>query len=195
MATEAQLSANRENAKSSTGPRTAPGRARSSQNALRFGLFSAKNCVRPDELAEYEALTGALWNELRPESPLQELCAVEVLRAAWRLRRCTEVEAVLAERSLADPMLDAELLRTQAAVDRARSQAHGILRRSLNDLRRLRNEQNVPAKPTQSGAADPPSPPSVHPATPRNAACPCRSGQKYKRCCGRNAPALLHQAA
>ncbi len=27
---------------------------------------------------------------------------------------------------------------------------------------------------------------------PRNAPCPCGSGQKYKRCCGHNAPPLLH---
>jgi len=27
--------------------------------------------------------------------------------------------------------------------------------------------------------------------TPRNAPCPCGSGQKYKRCCGRHAPAVL----
>jgi hypothetical protein len=30
--------------------------------------------------------------------------------------------------------------------------------------------------------------------TPRSAACPCNSGQKYKRCCGKNAPAILHAA-
>jgi hypothetical protein len=30
--------------------------------------------------------------------------------------------------------------------------------------------------------------------TPRNAQCPCNSGQKYKRCCGKNAPAILHVA-
>ena len=29
----------------------------------------------------------------------------------------------------------------------------------------------------------------------RNAACPCRSGEKYKRCCGRSAPAVLGKAA
>ncbi len=28
---------------------------------------------------------------------------------------------------------------------------------------------------------------------PRGAPCPCGSGQKYKRCCGRNAPPVLHQ--
>lgn len=31
--------------------------------------------------------------------------------------------------------------------------------------------------------------------TPRNAACPCGSGNKYKRCCGRNAPPVLGKAA
>jgi uncharacterized protein YecA (UPF0149 family) len=29
------------------------------------------------------------------------------------------------------------------------------------------------------------------PATPRNALCPCGSGAKYKRCCGKNAPSVL----
>ena len=38
MATEKQIRANRENAKKSTGPKTAAGRARSSRNALRHGL-------------------------------------------------------------------------------------------------------------------------------------------------------------
>jgi hypothetical protein len=33
------------------------------------------------------------------------------------------------------------------------------------------------------------------PATPRNAPCPCGSGVKYKRCCGKNAPPVLNRAA
>ena len=32
------------------------------------------------------------------------------------------------------------------------------------------------------------------PETPRNTPCPCNSGLKYKRCCGRKAPAMLHAA-
>jgi hypothetical protein len=31
--------------------------------------------------------------------------------------------------------------------------------------------------------------------TPRNATCPCGSGTKYKRCCGKNAPPVLNRAA
>ncbi|MFN7938596.1 MAG: SEC-C metal-binding domain-containing protein [Bryobacteraceae bacterium] len=33
------------------------------------------------------------------------------------------------------------------------------------------------------------------PQTPRNALCPCGSGNKYKRCCGKNAPPVLGRAA
>jgi hypothetical protein len=33
------------------------------------------------------------------------------------------------------------------------------------------------------------------PTTPRNALCPCRSGAKYKRCCGTAAPPVLNMAA
>lgn len=29
---------------------------------------------------------------------------------------------------------------------------------------------------------------------PRSAPCPCGSGEKFKRCCGRTAPGVLHQA-
>ena len=35
---------------------------------------------------------------------------------------------------------------------------------------------------------------SEAPNIPRSASCPCGSGQKYKRCCGINAPAVLNQA-
>jgi uncharacterized protein YecA (UPF0149 family) len=30
---------------------------------------------------------------------------------------------------------------------------------------------------------------------PRSAPCPCKSGEKYKRCCGKNAPPVLSRSA
>jgi hypothetical protein len=33
------------------------------------------------------------------------------------------------------------------------------------------------------------------PQIPRSAPCPCKSGEKYKRCCGKNAPPVLGKAA
>jgi hypothetical protein len=43
-------------------------------------------------------------------------------------------------------------------------------------------------------AAPQPTRPAA-PQTPRNAPCPCRSGEKFKRCCGRTAPPVLNRAA
>jgi hypothetical protein len=41
----------------------------------------------------------------------------------------------------------------------------------------------------------PPATPSRPVDFPRNAQCPCRSGLKFKRCCGKNAPPVLNRAA
>src|SRR3974390_2454728 len=49
MSSDAQVVANIENARHSTGPRTEEGKARSSQNALKHGLTSNKSLLLPDE--------------------------------------------------------------------------------------------------------------------------------------------------
>ena len=51
MATKKQIAANRKNAKKSTGPKTAKGKARSSRNALKHGLLS-RQVVLADEDGE-----------------------------------------------------------------------------------------------------------------------------------------------
>ena len=42
---------------------------------------------------------------------------------------------------------------------------------------------------------EPASPPEPTPQIPRSAPCPCGSGEKYKRFCGKDAPPVLHNAA
>lgn len=59
MATEAQISANRQNAKLSTGPRSQAGRARSSMNALKAGIH-----------AKSETISGEDPEQLRHPRPL-----------------------------------------------------------------------------------------------------------------------------
>jgi hypothetical protein len=60
MASAAQIEANRLNAARSCGPKTPAGRARTSRNHLKFGLFSTHNCVRPEETQEYTEPSKAL---------------------------------------------------------------------------------------------------------------------------------------
>jgi hypothetical protein len=84
MATTAQFEANHQNAQASTGPRTAEGKARSSQNAAKLGLFSKSSFVLMGERAEYDELYQSLWDRLRPLDALEGTFAVEVIRATWR---------------------------------------------------------------------------------------------------------------
>lgn len=53
----------------------------------------------------------------------------------------------------------------------------------------------VPQESEDFPAESPAPQPSAGPEIARNAPCPCGSGNKYKRCCGTNAPPVLCRAA
>ncbi|MGD1072054.1 MAG: SEC-C metal-binding domain-containing protein [Bryobacteraceae bacterium] len=175
----------------------------SSRNAVTHGLFAARFFVRPGEEEEYEETLASVIAELDPEGPIEEAFAAEIVGAAWRLHRCRTVEQSLG--SALDPMVGDEEEKKQVSVDRARAQAHNILRRSLTELRRLKAERDA-LQTEASGIAeaflkeiDPEIPDdsfckSPKP-TPRNARCPCGSRAKFKRCCGKGAPPVLNLAA
>jgi hypothetical protein len=262
---DTQLAANRRNAAHSTGPRTPEGRARAAANSTTFGLFTASNHVEPHEEAEYAVFVESWRNELAPHGPVEDALAIEIVAAAWRLRRCGIVESNLLHSE--DP--DA----TQLAVDRARNQAHRLFLKGIAELRKLQTERQLrselnldsdhaalisfrdvvrdlsahtnwklarrrldgvetvekvlgktmPQPPENKTSTDPPDtqrketangdwvrfvnpPPVTRSVTTtgasantapiaRNALCPCKSGQKFKRCCGRQAPPLLNLVA
>src|SRR4249919_1032022 len=143
MSTTAQIAANTVNAQSSTGPRTEEGKATSSKNAITLGLFSG-DFVRPAEQSLHDELNAAILRDLVPDGILEQNLACEIRRAMWRLRRCGEVEATLVGTyEHVDPMeaWDKLIDHTQKSVDRARSQAHRLLHKSTNELRRLQTER------------------------------------------------------
>ena len=216
MSSSAQIAANIENAQSSTGPRTDAGKAKSAKNAVTLGLFSG-DFIRPGEGQIYAAFHAGLIRQLAPANLLEDILVEEIHRAYWRLRRCGAVESHLAlplgenARYIFDPMEspDEDTERIQKSIDRARSQAHRLLHKCTAELRRMQTERkSQPPEPIAPipGASPvaPPVPPIETPVaqetqsepagTPRNAPCPCGSGQKYKRCCGEGAPAVLQAA-
>jgi hypothetical protein len=203
MATPAQILANRQNAERSSGPVTAEGLARVSQNATKLGLFSVASFVRPEEQDIFTEFESGYMAELSPATPLEQTLTREIIQAAWRLRRCANLESNPPE-NLDDEKLD----HLQTSIDRARSAAQRTFHRSLKELRRLQTERLFgtlagPRDIFKLASADAPrssAPDSAKqtqselpkPALiPRCAPCPCKSGQKYKRCCGRNAPPVL----
>jgi hypothetical protein len=83
-------------------------------------------------------------SELAPKGILEETFADEVMTATWRLRRCGVLEAALAAAdSMNDSMNDDAFEKKQKSIDRARAQAHRILRRSIIELRALQTERYI----------------------------------------------------
>jgi hypothetical protein len=150
MLTDAKFAANQANAQHSTGPRTSEGKAAVSQNSATFGLFAARDLVRPEDQSEYDELRAGLEAELCPATTMERTHAMEILHASWRLRRCAVVEAGLLESTLQsglDPMeSSADSAVTQAAIDRARAHARNNLRRASEDLSRLQTERRLRAE-------------------------------------------------
>jgi hypothetical protein len=219
MSSIAQILANRQNAERSTGPVTAEGRARVSKNATKLGLFSVANFVSPEEQDIFKEFETGYMAELSPTTPLEQTLSREIIQAAWRLRRCASLETAPPV-----DMSDEELDRLQVSIDRARAAAQRTFHRSLKELRRLQSEHLSPAAAmiqqamatdaliikefeerkrqfeaenaaAANSAKQTQSEPAKPALIPRGAACPCKSGQKYKRCCGRNAPPVLFGAA
>src|SRR2546421_161298 len=87
MSTERQIEANRLNARKSTGPKTAKGRAAVRLNALKTGL-TAKTLILPGESeAEFRGLLESLEIEHRPTTPEEQTLVIRSAMATWRLRR------------------------------------------------------------------------------------------------------------
>ena len=92
-----QIDANRQNARKSTGPRTAEGRAVSKMNALKHGILSKEVLVRALNLnessRELSALHERFRQELQPRGPVEEMLVDQIVTTHWRLRRALTAES------------------------------------------------------------------------------------------------------
>ncbi len=93
MATQAQNKANRENAKRSTGPRTAEGKARSSKNALKHGLLAQDAVMAGEDPAEYDRCFQQLEENIFPKNAIEFALVRQIADAEWRLRRISRLES------------------------------------------------------------------------------------------------------
>jgi hypothetical protein len=110
-ASAARAAANRANAQLSTGPRTPEGKARSSINALKLGLFSRQLDLAAERLgedsAEFAALHADLTAEYRPEGRDESMLVDRMAALWWRLQRlAAQQQTYLAERlKAANPLM------------------------------------------------------------------------------------------
>ncbi len=93
--TQAQIDANRENAKKSTGPRTAAGKAASSRNRLMHGLRAQKHILLDEDPEEFLSLLRDLYDRFQPSGETEEMLVLRIASAHWRLDRAFPLEAGL----------------------------------------------------------------------------------------------------
>jgi hypothetical protein len=138
MATQKQLQANRENAKRSTGPRTAAGRLKASRNARRHGL-SLPVTLDAKELAKAELMVRMLVPDQADET---QVVATELAQAHLVVMRVGAIRnKMMAE---VDPATaDLVQLWRLAALDRYEARALTRRRRASQALNR-KNSQNEP---------------------------------------------------
>src|SRR5262249_9797012 len=95
MATEKQITANQQNAKSSIGPRTEDGKRRSRRNALRHGLTAETIIDVLEDAKAYKAFQRRIYADYRPSSNLELELVARLVSLLWRLRRAVAIESGL----------------------------------------------------------------------------------------------------
>ncbi len=92
MSTQEQTTANRKNAQSSTGPKTAEGKATSSQNGVKHGLFAKNDVISGEDLAFYEAHRQDIYDEFAPMTPTESVLTQRIASLTWRLMRADRLQ-------------------------------------------------------------------------------------------------------
>ena len=146
MASETQIAANRRNARKSTGPKSADGKAAIARNALRHGLTAEQVVLFDEAGTDFAAYHAELRAALDPADAVDEALVERIVLCAWRLRRVGRAEAGVINAS-ADKFRRhgekvefgrvfslavedvAAVSRHEAAIDRALRRAHVLLER------------------------------------------------------------------
>jgi hypothetical protein len=99
--TELKAAASRENGKKSTGPVTEEGRAKSSRNAMKLGIFSQARLLEEENAADFDALLDALILEQDAVGVLEIHYVSEIAKGLWRKRRLARAETAAIQKERA----------------------------------------------------------------------------------------------
>ena len=92
MSTQEQTNANRQNAQSSTGPKTDEGKAISSQNAVKHGFFAKNDVISGEDPALYEQHRADIYDEYFPMTTTESVLTQRIASLSWRLMRADRLQ-------------------------------------------------------------------------------------------------------
>jgi hypothetical protein len=124
---------NKANPQHSTGPKTVEGKANSSHNSFKHGLYSKQLVMGNEEAAELDALKVDLRAQHQPANDTEEILVNEMSEQFWRIRRARCLEASLLETEV--------VLAHLAAIQRMMTSAERGFHKSLATLRQLQKDR------------------------------------------------------
>ena len=171
MATAAQVNANRENAKKSTGPVTDAGILKASQNAIRHSLTATLALTKSEQPEDAKQVLEALHLEFQPLGANEEILVHKMAEHLWHQSRANRYLVNLLNDG-GGPNIETRIalfLRYQGAADRGYYRALNQLAKMQKE-RRLAENGSVSSEPR--AAAAPPPPPRQKSADPAPPAAP-----------------------
>jgi hypothetical protein len=171
MATAAQILANRENAKKSTGPTTDVGILKASQNAIRHSLTSTLPVLKKEQPEDARQVLEALHLEFQPLGANEEILVHKMAEHLWHQKRANRLLVNLFDIGhLKAETHMALYLRYQGVADRGYYRALNELRKTQKE-RRLVENGSVSSTP-EAAAAPPPPPPQKTAPEPKKTTAP-----------------------
>jgi hypothetical protein len=172
---EAQLIANRLNAKESTGPKTEAGKAKCSHNAVKTALTGQTVLLPTDDVAKYQELGQLFIAQYKPVGNEEECLVQCLIDAEWRLMRIPSLEMgiyAVGRQTLVDSvpahLLEAEVyLKYERHLKNLSLQEHRIRRyrehdrKALQELQAARFEAEAKRKQTTPKPLPQPASPEI----------------------------------
>jgi hypothetical protein len=107
---QARIEAARRNGRKSNGPTSAAGRRRSSLNALKHGLCSAKSVLPSEDPAEFRERIVDVHCSLVPRHPMEALLADDVAHTSWLYHRALRAQNARITKKINDSSFEHEML-------------------------------------------------------------------------------------
>ena len=90
-----QIDANRRNAQKSTGPKTKEGKAKSSMNSIKYGIYSDKFLIKNEKKEDFDEYSNGFINWLNPTNPVLLDMASQIIASGWFAKRYMIVESTI----------------------------------------------------------------------------------------------------
>ena len=109
-----------------TGPRTELGIQRSSQNALKSGIFSKATLLKSESRSEYKSLLDDLWRTWQPVGKFEEILVEKLASIIWRYRRMLMAEGAEIRKSSEFVIIDQRFAEQEEAEEINKRRHEGV---------------------------------------------------------------------